>query len=267
MTHYLFFDVDGTLIPFGKDLPADTLQAVRQAREKGSRLFLATGRSPAELDPRLSAISFDGGVYSGGARAFVEGKDIYASYFSRQDLDFFIEESQRHGWRILLQCDSQSYYAGDFCDLLFSYFYRYIGKPVSIVNLTKLDSLFSVENVTKLILLTPEGDMERAHEIFDARFDVLNNTVGVPSSLMSEVCQKNVNKGRAMLEVLRYYNAGRESSIAFGDGANDFEIIQMAGLGIAMGNADESLKQLASYVTADCDDDGIGKALRHFGVI
>ena len=84
---------------------------------------------------------------------------------------------------------------------------------------------------------------------------------------MAEVCQKNVNKGRAMLEVLRYYNAGRESSIAFGDGANDYEIIQMAGLGIAMGNADETLKQLASYVTADCDDDGIGKALRHFGVI
>ena len=41
----------------------------------------------------------------------------------------------------------------------------------------------------------------------------------------------------------------------------------MAGLGIAMGNADETLKQLASFVTADCDDDGIGKALRHFGVI
>ena len=86
----LFFDVDGTLVPFGKPVPRDTIEALAQAKANGSRLFLSTGRSPAEVDPRLSEIPFDGGVYSGGARAFVDGRDIYASYIPADDLAFSV---------------------------------------------------------------------------------------------------------------------------------------------------------------------------------
>ena len=102
--------------------------------------------------------------------------------------------------------------------------------------------------------------MDRAHEVFDSRFDVLNNTVGVPSCLMAEVCQKGVDKGHAMLEVMKHLGLPVSQSIAFGDGSNDHEIIQMAGIGVA-------LKAKADYVTAECDKGGIAQALRHFGVI
>ena len=55
--------------------------------------------------------------------------------------------------------------------------------------------------------------------------------------------------------------------MAFGDGGNDTSMILQAGVGIAMGNAIDELKQQADYVTTSVDDDGILNALRHFDVI
>ena len=55
--------------------------------------------------------------------------------------------------------------------------------------------------------------------------------------------------------------------MAFGDGENDMDMLQYAGIGIAMGNADHEVKQCADYVTDDVSNDGICKALYHFQII
>ena len=69
-----FFDVDGTLLPFGKGLPESALKAILDAKIKGHRVFVSTGRSPSEMDKALSPIPFDGGVYSAGCLVIAEGK-------------------------------------------------------------------------------------------------------------------------------------------------------------------------------------------------
>ena len=58
-----------------------------------------------------------------------------------------------------------------------------------------------------------------------------------------------------------------EEIIAFGDAENDLDMIRFAGIGVAMGNGEEAVKAAADYVTADIDDDGIEKALKHFNLI
>ena len=55
--------------------------------------------------------------------------------------------------------------------------------------------------------------------------------------------------------------------MAFGDGGNDVPIIKEAGIGVAMGNAVDEVKQTADFVTRHIDEDGVAYALRHFGVI
>ena len=55
--------------------------------------------------------------------------------------------------------------------------------------------------------------------------------------------------------------------MAFGDGGNDLEMLRHAAIGIAMGNADDDVKQAADYVTNDVDDEGVFKALQHFGLV
>ena len=58
-----------------------------------------------------------------------------------------------------------------------------------------------------------------------------------------------------------------QQTIAFGDGGNDTTMIREAGIGVAMGNAIDELKEMADYVTTSVDDDGILNALKHFGLI
>ena len=55
--------------------------------------------------------------------------------------------------------------------------------------------------------------------------------------------------------------------MAFGDGENDISMLEFAGIGVAMGNAGDEVKAIADYVTDSVDDDGIEKALVHFGLI
>ena len=59
----------------------------------------------------------------------------------------------------------------------------------------------------------------------------------------------------------------RSNTMAFGDGENDMAMLRYAGIGVAMGNGKETLKEKADYVTTDIDDDGIANALIHFGLI
>ena len=66
---------------------------------------------------------------------------------------------------------------------------------------------------------------------------------------------------------LKLLGIKREEIIAFGDAENDLEMIRYAGIGVAMGNGEEAVKAVADYVTADIDDDGIEKALKHFKLI
>ena len=58
-----------------------------------------------------------------------------------------------------------------------------------------------------------------------------------------------------------------QHTMAFGDGGNDSSMIRTAGIGVAMGNAMDSLKREADYVTTSVDEDGIWNALRHYGLI
>ena len=64
-----------------------------------------------------------------------------------------------------------------------------------------------------------------------------------------------------------YLGLNIEETMAFGDGGNDISIIKKAGVGVAMGNAGDELKQVADYITTHVDEDGVKNALIKYGVI
>lgn len=68
-------------------------------------------------------------------------------------------------------------------------------------------------------------------------------------------------------DVCHYYGWDITEVMAFGDGGNDMDMLRHAGIGVAMGNARPEVQACADYVTATVDEDGVAKALRHFGVI
>ena len=80
-----FFDVDGTLLPFGRDVPQSAVNAISRARSNGHRVFLSTGRSTAEISSKLDVIPLDGGVYSAGAKVIADGKVLYKRIFTEEE--------------------------------------------------------------------------------------------------------------------------------------------------------------------------------------
>lgn len=82
-----------------------------------------------------------------------------------------------------------------------------------------------------------------------------------------DIISKDGGKDHGIRKILEVHGFTREESIAFGDSDNDLEMLEFAGIGVAMGNAAESVKEVADYVTSHIDEDGIWNACKHFELI
>lgn len=105
------------------------------------------------------------------------------------------------------------------------------------------------------------GDEEerfKARQALQARGDVI-----VSSSFSNnlEINAQGATKGEAILRLAKHLGLAPEQTMGFGDGENDVTMIRMAGIGVAMGNALESLKEDADYVTCTNDEDGVAAAI------
>ncbi|WP_181039090.1 HAD hydrolase family protein, partial [Brachyspira murdochii] len=79
--------------------------------------------------------------------------------------------------------------------------------------------------------------------------------------LFLEAVNKASNKGNALKRICEIKKIDIKDTIAFGDNFNDIEMIKYAGIGVAMGNAEEIVKQEAYYITLSNEEDGVGKFL------
>ena len=83
----------------------------------------------------------------------------------------------------------------------------------------------------------------------------------------ADVTAKGDTKQKGIDEIIRYFDIKLEETMSFGDGGNDISMLRHAAIGVAMGQAKEDVKAAADYVTAPIDEDGISKAMKHFGII
>ena len=82
-----------------------------------------------------------------------------------------------------------------------------------------------------------------------------------------DIVPKDSGKDKGIIEYCKLRNIDIKDTMSFGDGDNDREMLKTTGIGVAMGNAIDSVKVVADYITDRIDEDGIYNALVHFGVI
>ena len=83
----------------------------------------------------------------------------------------------------------------------------------------------------------------------------------------ADIIEKGISKAEGLKKLCAYYGLEMSDVYAFGDSYNDSEMLEEAGVGIAMGNAKEELKEIADYITSPIDQDGIWNACRHFQLV
>jgi len=125
------------------------------------------------------------------------------------------------------------------------------------------EGLSDEEVVTKVLVLDdPEildGYAPRLYEALGEEFHVVQT---MPIYL--EIMRKHVNKYVGIMAVAKELGIQREEILAIGDAMNDYEILKEAGIGVAMGNAEDKVKEAADFVTTDHEEHGVAYALNHF---
>ena len=115
----------------------------------------------------------------------------------------------------------------------------------------------------RIINLLIYGDISQQHEVASLCSDAEICFLG----LACEISPKGCTKGSALIRIMKEYGLERKDTCSFGDGGNDIEMIKAAGLGIAMGNGGQELKDASDYIAHDISDDGLYRAMKHFGFV
>ncbi|MCR5241894.1 MAG: Cof-type HAD-IIB family hydrolase [Prevotella sp.] len=256
----LFFDIDGTLVSFKThEIPPSTIFALTQAKANGHKVFIATGRPPLIIT-NLKAIEhlIDGYVTINGALCFVDGKEIRCKNIPKDDVQTVVQVAQEKSYGLIVigEKDVAVLDPNGEVDRIFRSELAVenlnLAKPLDLVlgqRILQLTAFFSADYESELMRRIPSCTSGRWHPAF------------------TDITAKGADKGEGIKAMAEQLGLDPQNTIAFGDGGNDTSMIKAAGIGIAMGNALESLKQEADYTTTTVDDDGVLNALRHFNII
>lgn len=261
--HIFFFDIDGTIsdgFNGGKHEISNVLkQALKQLKEKGHYIFIATGRPFAYLNDDILSCNFDGYILSNGAVAMKDGKILKEIIIPRDVVKRLVDQMEKNKSRYFLDYITEVYFSkhGSEANELFG---NEVIKNGTIITDYNLDEI----TVTKIeINDLNEGIIEYLKTMEKEGFEL----VWYPRINYAEVTMPHATKGNMITEVLNMLEIPKERSIAFGDGDNDIAMFNVVGYSVAMGNGTDSIKAIADKITETCANEGIVRELQRLGFV
>lgn len=277
MNHKLIFiDIDGTLFNHKKDdIPESAKEAILNAKSKGHKIFLSTGRPYADIDKEILDLPLDGMIVSCGAVVYVENKPIYCKTYPQKELINLIQFMSNNNIGFSLDGIHKNYLSEEaFICLSGLMFKNNEDSELSRAMMAK-NNCFPFEEmkeedlkeVVKISIFTK--NKESCEKLFQKIPDSLTGFMYKNHHLdlyNGEISIKGITKATGLKQIANYLNIPIEDTIAIGDSLNDLDILQAAGLSICMGNGADECKKVADFTTKDISDDGLAYALKHFNL-
>ncbi len=266
MPQLIAFDLDGTLTNDDKVITPLTMDAMRTVQQDGVKLCLASGRPPYGMRPLAREI---GGevlllCYNGGYIEIpaVDGKGAPEVLVEKT----LPEEAlpQLKAFQNKSDFTLMTYYE----DTIYT---EHPDNPY--VAISSRNNNMKVQGVADFVTDTPRplhkclmvGSPETRSVLEEQMQASLKNMYICHSTpYFIECLPLGIDKGSALEELAGHLGIPMKDVIAFGDSNNDVGMLEKAGIGVAMGNAEESIKAVADYTTASNNDDGIALSLRTF---
>lgn len=244
-----FFDIDGTLLSFSTHrVSPGTIRAFNKLHQAGVRTFLSTGR-PDVLIPEMP-VAFEAKITMNGGLVFTPEKVLLSNPIRDEELQAWLNLARdKH-----------------LCTMIFTKDNMFLAQPNEIGLKLRNQLEFEMPPVVDI----DEMREHTAYQIIAIMPGEMDSTVGelLPHCRLprwhpyfTDIVSFENSKARGMEAICHHYGIRQEETIAFGDGANDIEMLEWANTGIAMGNADEKVKEHADLITTDVDNEGIENAV------
>lgn len=257
----LFFDIDGTLVSFlTHEIPRSTVDALREAKQNGCRIFISTGR-PIQIITNLTAISdlIDGYVTVNGAYCFVGDREIACHAIPAADVETLTADALRRDYSCMV-VGEHDFAVLNHHDVVDQVFLRELA--VDGIDF-ELDA-HEVLRTQRILQLSPFFDEQYEATMMPR---IPHCVSGRWHPLFTDITASEADKGKGLRSMAAALGLNLAHVMAFGDGGNDLSIVKEAAVGVAMGNARPELKRVADYVTTSVDDHGVRNALARYGLI
>ena len=261
-------DMDGTLLNSDHETTEYTRRVIDRAARAGGIIALSTGRALSELwthleqNPGIAYVIGESGacIYDAKRREIIhkivlEDADVDAIFTAAEGMD------------AMVQCfiDNQSYMTGESDAAMIAHHVQDFASAFRAGSKVIDDAAAlcrqSPGRVSKVNLYFARGD---DRERYPGRIRGLNVALKDSVGIGWEISPPGADKAQGLRFLCRHLGIPVEQAMAVGDGGNDLDIMGAAGLGVAMGNAIPPVRDMADFVTDDCDHDGAAKAIERY---
>lgn len=267
----IFLDIDGTLVGFDGTVPKSTIEALNKAKENGHQIVICSGRSRFQIYPNLLQLGFDGIV--GGAGVFVDyhGKEIYHVYIEEENRKWITEYLENYRFVFSMQAE-QGIVVNARCKRELVEIYKMYGMEEDrlnrlLGNLEVREDVWNNHKGEKIIYYKAPFPLNQVRKDIAPNFEVVASSFETPDDFSGEISIAGINKATGMKHYLEASGFTQEDTVAIGDGPNDLEMMNFAKISVAMGNAQQSVKDAADLVTSHINEDGIYRAFEQIGLI
>ena len=252
----VFFDVDGTLLSIeSNQVPDSAKEAVKKLRQTGILAVVATARHMTDLEKMpVKDMDFDGYIVVNGQLICDSDHKVYAGNpIDQGEMEVLarIFEAKKIPFVMITENDSYINYVSD----------TVVETQQAFNDDVPDTGRYYGENIYQIMAFVSEKEKNLLDDLLDECDITSWSDTGI------DIIPRDGGKTNGIQMFLDQNGIDRSETMAFGDGENDVAMLEYVGIGVAMGNGKEAVKEAADYVTDTVEDHGIEKALKHFGLI
>lgn len=265
MIKLIVTDLDGTLLNSDHHMTERTEQALKAAIEQGVKVVLATGKTRHSGNDIIQRLNLSTpGIYLQGISVHYPDNSVkHQQQLDAKVLRRVITFAEDRGFEVVAYSGTRILAARKnpaSQDLHTKYHEpepEIVGSLHNLIGTTTINKLLIIKLGDPRKITALRWQLSKQLDSKEARL-----VQALPDML--EILPPNASKGAALKTLLREMDIKPEEVLAIGDAENDLEMIQMAGIGVAVGNAVDKLKGVADYVVASNDEDGVAEAVERF---
>lgn len=247
----VFFDIDGTLFTKEMKMPVATKKAIQAIKKDGIHVGIATGRAPFMFETLQKELEIDTYVGFNGSYVALHGEVISKKPLSTEWLERLQREAQENEHpMVFLDGNSAAADTGNHEAVAESL--GYLKMPYPPVQ----KDFYKNKEIYQALIFCNEKEEQMYRNTYRMFHFVRWHRYSI------DILPFGQSKAEGIRSIVSHLGYSMEETAAFGDGLNDVEMIQEVGVGVAMGNAVDAVKESADFVTTHVNEDGIVNGLK-----